>query len=107
MIKIKTYSARRLGDRIGLSARDVNKKLFELGLLDGKPGLWTITEKGKEFGDSKFIKTGQRNGSATGYDLITWKGTVLNMLGNAKKHMKTVDKNRKMFGFKPIDWEKE
>ena len=42
-------SATKLGKMIGLSGEEVNKKLASLGYLEGVPGDWGLTEKGKQF----------------------------------------------------------
>lgn len=102
---MKMYSAKRLGDHLGMTAQEVNRKLTDLGLQEGTPGNWKITEKGQEYASTTFHKTNNGQGCVKGYDVVTWAGSVLNILGNAKAHMKNVDKNRKAFGFKPIDWE--
>lgn len=43
-------SATMLGGKLGLSPRDMNLLLHELGFLYGRPGAWGLTEKGKLFG---------------------------------------------------------
>lgn len=44
-------SARLLGKRIGLSSQVMNYVLKKVGLLEGQPGSYTLTEKGKDFGE--------------------------------------------------------
>ena len=44
-------SARLLGQRLGLSSQETNHMLKEEGFLEGKPGNYNLTEKGKEFGE--------------------------------------------------------
>ena len=43
------YSARLLGQRFGLNAQEMNMALKQLGYLDGQPGNYIPTEKGKMF----------------------------------------------------------
>ena len=44
-------SAKLLGQRLGLSSQETNHMLKEEGFLEGKPGNYNLTEKGKEFGE--------------------------------------------------------
>ena len=39
-------SAGKIGKRLGMSARAVNKRLKEIGLIDGEPGNYGITKTG-------------------------------------------------------------
>ena len=47
------YSARLLGQRFGLNAQEMNMALKQLGYLDGQPGNYIPTEKGKMFYSGK------------------------------------------------------
>lgn len=46
-------SARILGQEFGLSNQEMNFVLKEEGFLDGKPGDYTVTEKGKKYAEEK------------------------------------------------------
>ena len=41
---------------VGMSARAVNKRLKEIGLIEGEPGNYVITKKGVEYGNIAFPK---------------------------------------------------
>lgn len=47
-------SARVLGQEYGLTAQEMNFVLKEEGFLDGEPGNYTVTEKGKKFAEDKY-----------------------------------------------------
>ena len=44
-------TAKRLGEMIGLDSKEVNKKLAEIGYLQGEPGNWALTEQGAQHGE--------------------------------------------------------
>ena len=53
-----TLSAKRLGERCGLTAEEMNILLKEEGFLSGEPGNYYPTEKGKLF----VVEKGDDNG---------------------------------------------
>ena len=46
-------SARIMGQDFGLTATEMNFLLKEAGLLEGGPGAWAVTEKGKQYADEQ------------------------------------------------------
>ena len=61
------YSARLLGQRFGLNAPEMNMALKQLGYLDGQPGKYTPTKKGKLFCNETYHDNGYG-----GYAKRTW-----------------------------------
>lgn len=55
-----TLSAKRLGERCGLTAEEMNILLKEEGFLSGEPGNYYPTEKGKLF----VVEKGDDNGES-------------------------------------------
>lgn len=51
-------SARVLGQEFGRSAREMNQLLKEHGYLDGEPGAYQLTEKGKQYGENQYHSRG-------------------------------------------------
>jgi len=51
-------SARQLGYMIGKTAQDVNKLLKDNGYLEGVPGNYELTEKGKKYAEEKYHSNG-------------------------------------------------
>lgn len=51
-------SARIMGQDHGLTAVEMNFLLKEEGFLDGGPGMWTVTEKGKQYADEQHHRRG-------------------------------------------------
>jgi len=46
-------SARILGQEYGLTAQEMNFVLKEEGFLDGEPGNYTVSEKGKKYSEEQ------------------------------------------------------
>lgn len=65
-------SARRLGEAIGLSAREVNQRLAEQGYLDGTPGHYVITEKGMMRGEVHSFDNGYGGYAYRQWDYVVW-----------------------------------
>ena len=74
-------SARVLGEEYGLNAQEMNRILKKQGFLDGGPGGYSLTEKGKQFGEQRYIFSGPRSG----YDLITFYDSIKEELNITKE----------------------
>ncbi|MER5689966.1 hypothetical protein [Streptomyces sp. NPDC002205] len=68
-------SARVLGQSYGLTAQEMNFILKEEGFLDGEPGNYAVTEKGKEYADEQHHSRG--TGGYTQYNRA-WSTTTWN-----------------------------
>lgn len=55
-------SATRIGEQIGASGEEVNRLLIDQGFLDGKPGAWSLTSKGEEYGVHRDYDNGNNSG---------------------------------------------
>ncbi len=88
---VETYSARRLGGMIGESAQWVNKKHSELEYLEGEPGGWTLTEKGKAIS----VQNAYDNGVGGYYHICNpyyeWKKDIICELGNPDAYQDKVN----------------
>lgn len=75
-------SARVLGDKVGLSAPEMNHALKQAGLLEGKPQAWGITEEGQKFAseERKWNGVGGHERYIIDYDQRTWEPKVLEVL---------------------------
>lgn len=51
-------TAKKLGEMVGLDSKDVNKKLAEIGYLQGSPGNWALTEQGAQHGEVVYKDNG-------------------------------------------------
>ena len=74
-------SARVLGEEYGLNAQEMNRILKKQGFLDGGPGGYSLTEKGEQFGEQRYIFSGPRSG----YDLITFDESIKEELNITKE----------------------
>lgn len=72
-------SARYLGRDVGLNAEEVNVWLKEEGYLEGEPGDYRVTEKGRPYATQRHWETGSPN--HTGYVSTSWKEEILNEIG--------------------------
>lgn len=97
----EAYSARRLGDMIGLSAQQVNKKLAELGYLEGEPGNWTATERGKEVS----VQNAYDNGVGGYYRIYNpyyeWKKEIVYELGDPDAYRERINNIRTKLDIEP------
>lgn len=74
-------SARILGDECGLTAQEMNRILKKQGFLEGEPGNYSLTEKGRQFGEEKYKRTGPRSD----YVLITYDDSIKKELNITKE----------------------
>jgi hypothetical protein len=65
-------SARVLGWEFGRSARDQNALLKEHGYLDGEPGAYGLTEKGKKYAEEQYHDNGYGGYAYRGWETRTW-----------------------------------
>lgn len=72
-------SARYLGRDVGLNAEEVNVWLKEEGYLEGEPGDYMVTEKGRPYATQRHWETGSPNHA--GYVSTSWKEEILNEIG--------------------------
>lgn len=72
-------SARYLGRDVGLNAEEVNVWLKEEGYLEGEPGDYRVTEKGRPYATQRHRETGSPNHA--GYVSTSWKEEILNEIG--------------------------
>ena len=78
--KEKLLTPTEIGKLLGISAREVNKRLYKLGLqqksLDGKS--WMLTDRGKKFGE--YLDTAKRHHSGTPVQQLKWYESVKSVL---------------------------
>lgn len=79
-------SARLLGHRLGLTAMEVNLLLRDGGILDGEPGAYGLTDKGREYAGERYVETGPRSG----YDLTTYDPRIIDDLDTSRNRLQQV-----------------
>lgn len=72
------FTPTELGSRLGLTARQFNRKLFELGLQDKINDKWVMTEAGSSYG--VLLDTGKRHGDSSPVAQLKWYDSVLNLI---------------------------
>ena len=72
-----TLSAKRLGERCGLTAEEMNILLKEEGFLSGEPGNYYPTEKGKLFVVEKGDDNGYGGYAFRGWNWFEWDERIL------------------------------
>ena len=75
-----TLSAKRLGERCGLTAEEMNILLKEEGFLSGEPGNYYPTEKGKLFVVEKGDDNGYGGYAFRGWNWFEWDERILEEL---------------------------
>lgn len=77
-IQERPFTPTELGKRIGLTAQQLNKKLFSAGLQVKKNDVWCATEKGKSY--SVLMDTGKKHSNGTPVNQLKWIETVLEII---------------------------
>lgn len=72
-------SARYLGKDVGLSDQAMNVLLKEEGYLDGEPGNYTVTEKGRPYVSERHWDAGDSLNA--GYVVTSWDEEILDVIG--------------------------
>ena len=81
-----TLSAKRLGERCGLTAEEMNILLKEEGFLSGEPGNYYPTEKGKLFVIEKGDDNGYGGYAFRGWNWFEWDERILEELDTSVEH---------------------
>lgn len=70
-------SAKMIGELVGKSATEINKILFNEGLLTGKPGNWNLTKLGEKYGEIKDKTNGYGGYAHRSWSFIMWNKDVV------------------------------
>lgn len=85
-------SATQLGNKCGLTAQEFNQALKEAGFLDGNPGEWFVTEKGKPFANQEDHHRG--TGGSPVYNAYWtetfWNPSIMNELDLSPEHKQEI-----------------
>jgi hypothetical protein len=94
-------SAQMIGQRVGMSAQEVNVLLHLSGLIDGEPGAWGFTEEGARYA----IETVHERGTGgyafmnPSWPVTTWHEsvmTVLDLSETAKQQARQIVADRRV-----------
>ena len=85
-----TLSAKRLGERCGLTAEEMNILLKEEGFLSGEPGNYYPTEKGKLFVIEKGDDNGYGGYAFRGWNWFEWDERILEELDTSVEHKRYI-----------------
>lgn len=96
-------SARQLGRMVGMSDREVNLALKDLGYLTGQPGNWQLTNKGARYAILRHEDNGYGGYAYRGWEWPMWDSSIAFELGDPIKHLEEVNRNRISVGLDPID----
>ena len=67
---------------MGLDAREVNRRLASHGYLEGKPGHYLITEKGRRRGEVHAFDNGYGGFAYRQWDYVVWDEDLADELRN-------------------------
>lgn len=73
-------SAKQLGRIMGLSASEVMRRLANIGFLEGRPGDWSITPEGEEYGEERLCDNGYGGYAARSWSYFVWDEDVIDLL---------------------------
>lgn len=85
-----TLSAKRLGERCGLTAEEMNILLKEEGFLSGEPGNYYPTEKGKLFVVEKGDDNGYGGYAFRGWNWFEWDERILEELDTSVENKRYI-----------------
>lgn len=85
-------SAKRLGERIGLTAEQTNVLLKEAGFQKGEAGDYVVTDKGKKYAEEKSWTNGYGGYAARGYDYNEWNASIIDKLDTSSANLEKVRK---------------
>lgn len=101
-------TAKQLGHMVGLDAKEVNLKLRDLGYLSGKPGDWTITEKGKQYGEMNYYDNGYGGYAHRDWAYPKWDQDIAYQIGDPDSHLQVINDSRRALGFDELkSWNEE
>lgn len=83
-------SAKRLGEKIGLTAEQTNTLLKESGFQKGNSGEYSVTEKGKKYVEQKSWDNGYGGWAARGYEYNEWDESIMNELDTSSKNLQKI-----------------
>lgn len=83
-------SASRLGQRIGLTAEQMNVLLLEEGFLKGEPGNYQVTEKGKPYVYENGADNGYGGYAFRGWNWYEWDESILEQLNLDSKRLQEI-----------------
>lgn len=73
-------SARVLGQEFGMSAREMNELLHEHDYINGKPGAWRITDRGRRYAEVKQRSNGHGGWAERNWETTTWRDGIIEAL---------------------------
>lgn len=77
-------SAQQIGKSLGFGAQTVNKILKDMGLLNGEPGKYSLTDLGKEVGELRKKTNGYGGYAKREWSFHMWDDLVIDQI---KKHI--------------------
>ena len=83
-------SAKRIGEKIGLTAEQTNVLLKEEGYQDGCAGNYIITEKGKRYVEEKHWDNGYGGWAAKGYSYNEWDENIIDDLDTTPENLNRI-----------------
>lgn len=102
---MKKITARLIGKMIGKTSREVNSLLAENGYLVGKPGEWSLTEKGRQYGEFVGKENGYGGWAARSWGYILWDTAVAYLIGDPDSYLARINKVRRDFNMDPLNFD--
>lgn len=83
-------SAKRLGEKIGLTAEETNTLLKEAGYQSGQAGKYVVTETGKKFVEEKSWDNGCGGWAHRGYNYNEWDESIIDKLDTSSSNLQEI-----------------
>lgn len=83
-------SAKRLGEKIGLTAEETNTLLKEAGYQFGQAGEYIVTEAGKKFVEEKSWDNGCGGWAHRGYNYNEWDESIIDKLDTSNSNLQKI-----------------
>lgn len=84
---MKKVSATKLGALFGLSGQETNVLLKEEGFIEGEPGNYSPTDKGKEYSDELSDDNGYGGYCARGWSWLVWPESILDSVDTSPERL--------------------
>lgn len=83
-------SAKRLGEKIGLTSQEMNVLLKEEGYQNGEPGNYSTTDKGKPYVSEKGWDNGYGGYAFRGYNYNEWDESILDDIDTSPERLSQI-----------------
>lgn len=85
-----SLSSKKLGEKIGLNAQEMNVLLKEEGFQDGEPGDYSVTDKGAQYVTPKGNDNGYGGYAHRGWNWNEWDESIIDELDTSEARIQEI-----------------